>query len=82
MRHLGHELRIHVLEVRQLRLIQGQIDAGFDLSLEIGGRGHDDVEAAAARQQLGLQGFIGVEVGDVHLDAVCFSKSASVFAAR
>jgi hypothetical protein len=69
LRHLGHELRIHVLEVRQLRLVERQIDAGLDLTLEIGGRGHDDVEAAAAREQLGLQRLVGIEIGDVHLDA-------------
>ena len=66
---LRHELRIHVLQVRQLRFVERQIDAGLDLPLEVRGGGHHDVEAAAAREQLGLQRFVGVEVGDVHLDA-------------
>jgi hypothetical protein len=66
---LRHELRVHVLEIRQLRLVEGEIHARLDLPLEIRCRGHHDVVSAAAREQLGLQGFVGVEVGDVHLDA-------------
>lgn len=70
--HPGHELRVHVLEIRQLRFVERQIDAGLDLALEIRGRRHDDVESAVAREQTGLQRFIGVEVGDMHLDAGLF----------
>jgi hypothetical protein len=67
-----HQLGVHVLEIGELRFVERQVDARLDLPLEVRGRGHDHVETARAGEQLGLEGFVGVEIGDVDLDARLF----------
>ena len=59
----------HIDEVRQLRLVELLEHACLDLARqEVGGR-HDDVVAAAAGEQLGLQDFVGIEDVVDDLDA-------------
>ena len=59
----------HVGEVGQLRLVELLEDAGLDLARqEVGGR-HDDVVAAAAGEQLGLEDLVGIEDVVDDLDA-------------
>jgi hypothetical protein len=70
--HLRHQFRVQVVQVRQPGLVQRQVDARLDLPLEVGRRGYDHVEAAVARQQLGLERLVGVEIGDVDLDSRLF----------
>ena len=50
---LGHQVRIEVLQVRDLRPVELAVEAGFDLPGEIGpGRRHDDVVTAVAGKKL------------------------------
>ena len=57
---LLHQRRVHVLEVRQLRLVERQVDARPDLPLqEVRGR-HHDVVAGVAGEQLRLQHLVRV----------------------
>src|SRR3546814_7594216 len=51
----------HVLEVRQLRLVELLEHAGLDLAREEAAGRHHDVVAGAARQQLGLEDLVGIE---------------------
>jgi hypothetical protein len=61
---------IEVLQIRQLALVQLQVDAGLDLAGEEGGGGNHDVIAALPREHLRFQGLVAVEGVVVHLDAV------------
>jgi hypothetical protein len=56
-----HDVGPHVGEVRQLGLVELLEDACLDLAGEERPGRHHDVIARTAREQLGLQHFIGVE---------------------
>ncbi len=51
----GFDVRIHVLQVRQLALVELLVHAGLDLALVRGGGGHDHVVAGITRGQLGVR---------------------------
>ena len=65
----GLDVRIHVLQVRQLALVELLVDAGLDLALVGRGRGHHDVVARIARGELRFDLFVAAVVGDGDLDA-------------
>src|SRR5690606_20014523 len=63
------DLRIHVRQVRQQRLVELLVVTRLDLTLVGGGRRHDDVVTGVARGELAVQLFIAAEIGDRYLDA-------------
>ena len=54
------DLGIDALEIGQERLVQLLKHASFDLALQEGRRGYDDVVSGAARKQPRLQDFVGI----------------------
>lgn len=61
----GENVRVEIPPIGQLRLVEREINAGFDFAAEEIGGCADDVVARAARHEPGLHGFLGI-VNVVH----------------
>ena len=64
-----HDALVHVLQVRELGLVEKPEDAGLDLLAEEAAGGHDDVIAGMAGEKLGLQRLVGIVDVVIDLDA-------------
>src|SRR5262249_29885295 len=68
------DLRPHIREVRQLRLVELLENACLDLTFEKISRRHDHVVAGFAGQKFGLQRIVGVEGVVANLDSGLFAE--------
>ncbi len=67
-----HQRGIEIDEIGKLRLVECQVGAAANLSLDEGGRRHDDIKSATARQHPRFQRLGIIEIRDVDLDASLF----------